>query len=105
MQKKYDEYQDTVPFATNECSEGLCSVNTTLSSLQEVITVYLKKLAFYLNRLNKYGIRKDSAKYIVMYALFNVMTNADYRQNDFCLILKKLNDTISQAKHIYEEKC
>lgn len=107
MQKKFDNYQDTIPFEMNQCcnTEGICSINSTISSLQEVIIIYLKSLAFYISKLKSSGIENDSGKFVVFYALFNIITNADYKQNEFNTIISKLYDEIHFAKQIYIEKC
>lgn len=90
----------------DEClTKGICTVNSTLTSLQEIILLHLKELAFYLVRLKDFGITNESLKEIVVYALFNILTNAEYDQEEFHDLMSKLTINISQSKILYEKFC
>lgn len=101
----YNEYQ-TMPHETNEClTKGLCSVSPTLSSLQEVILLYIKELAFYLVRLKDFGVTNEPIKELIVYAFFNIVTNAEYNQEQFQDVMSKLDYNIGQSKVLYESFC
>lgn len=101
----YNEYQ----IMQRECDEclpkGLCTVSPTLSSLQEVILLYIKELAFYLLRLKNFGVTNDSIKSLVVYTFFNIITNAEYNQEQFQDVISKLDYNIEQSKVLYEDFC
>lgn len=101
----YNEFQ-TVFEETDEClSKGICSVNPTLSSIHEIILVYLKGLSFYLLQLKELGITNEDIKDTIIYAIFTIITNSEYNQEQFQNIISKLYDAILQFKALYEKTC
>lgn len=93
----------------NECDEcvtrGICSVSPTLSSLQEIILLYLKELSFYLIKLKDFGIKNEKIKELILYTLFNLVTDSEYNQEQFKDIAGKLNGYIVESKIIYKNFC
>lgn len=90
----------------DECiTKGICSVNPILSSLNEIILLYLKELSFYLIRLKAFGVTNELIKETVMYCLFNIITGAEYNQEQFHDVIVKLYDYIYQSKFLYEKLC
>lgn len=81
------------------------SVNPSLSSLQEVILLHLKELAFYLVKLKDLGASNELIKNDVIKALLGIVINAEYTQEQFHDSIAKLYDHISQAKVIYIDLC
>lgn len=106
MTNNYKINNKTNYMESNECLiSGVCSANSTLTSLQEVILVYLKGLSFYLLKLNELGITDESIKETIMYSFFNIITNAEYNQEQFHEIIEKLYDSILKFKSLYEKTC
>lgn len=98
--------QKTITGETNECLlRGICAINPTISSLQEIILVYLKGLSFYLLKLKELGITSEGYKDTLMSAFFNVVTNAEYNQDQFHDIIFKLYNSLLQLKALYEKTC
>jgi len=101
----YDNYQEAI-FETDEClSKGICSISPAFTSIQEVILLYIKELSFYLLRLKEYGISNTSIRETIIYALSNIITNAEYSQEQFHELISKLYDYIFQSKALYEKYC
>ncbi|MFA7658664.1 MAG: hypothetical protein WCY19_04460 [Candidatus Gastranaerophilaceae bacterium] len=101
----YNDYQ-TLPYETDEClSRGICSVNSTLTSIQEIILLYIKEMAFYLLKLKDFGITNEEIKSTIIYALFNLVTGTEYNQEQFHETISKLYSNISQSKVLYENFC
>lgn len=101
----YNEFQ-TISEESNEClTKGICSVNPTLSSLHEIILVYLKGVSFYLLKLKDLGITNEDIKHTITYAMFTIITNSEYKQDQFIDIISKLYDAIFQFKSLYEKTC
>lgn len=101
----YNEFQ-IMAEETDEClTRGICSVNPTLSSLHEIILVYLKGVSFYLLKLKDLGITNEEIKDTIISALFTIITNAEYNQDQFQTIISKLYDSILQFKSLYEKTC
>ena len=58
-----DYRHKTSPYEYDEfISKGICSVNPSLSSLQEIILIYLKELAYYLIKLKGFGANNEVIK-------------------------------------------
>ncbi len=93
----------------NECSEclsrGICSDSPILSSLQEVILLYLKELSFYLIKLKEFGVKNEQIKETVIYALGNLALSVEYNQQQFMELTNKLNDYVVESKTIYKNFC
>lgn len=101
----HNDFQ-TIPYESDEClTKGICSVSPALSSVQEIILLYTKELAFYILELKDFGIKNDAVKDVIMYALFNIVTNAEYSQEQFKNLLTKLYDFMVQSKALYEKQC
>lgn len=96
----------TISEENSECLlKGICSINPTLSSLHEIILLYLKGLSFYLLKLKELGVTNESYKDIIISAFFNIITSAEYNQEQFHEIIVKLYDSILQSKSLYEKTC
>lgn len=90
----------------DECiAKGICSANPTLSSLHEVVLIYLKELSFYLLKLKDFGVTNEEAKYLILEALMSMIINAEYGQDEFKKILSDLDKDIEQSKFIYKQFC
>lgn len=90
----------------DEClTKGICSVNPSLSAIDEVVILYLRELAFYLIRLKKFGIENAGIRDIFYYAFFNIVTSAEYNQEQFQGLISKLYDYIFQSRALYEKHC
>ena len=91
---------------SDEClTRGICTVNSTLTSLQEVILLHLKELAFYVLKLKEFGTTNDSLRDAIVEILFNLVTNAEYNQEQFHKLIFNLHQNIAQSKIIYEKTC
>jgi hydroxylamine reductase len=95
-----------ISYEYNECLiKGACSINPTLSSIQEVILLYLKQLAFYLLKLKDFGITNEPVKEIILTSLFNIVSNVEYNQEQFHKLISKLDNSIIESKALYENFC
>lgn len=102
----HDDYNKTMIDEFNEClPEGICSASPTFSSLQEIVLLYLKEVSFYLLRLKEFGMENDSIKDTILYALFNIVTGAEYNEEQFHELITKLYNDIFQTKILYEKYC
>ncbi len=101
----YNDYQTHV----NECDEcitkGICSVNPTLNSIQEIILLYLKELSFYLLKLKDFGVTNDNIRDKFLAVMSNIVSNAEYNQNQFYKMVSELHEDIEQSKILYENFC
>lgn len=101
----YNELQ-TNKNESDECiAKGICSVNPILSSLHEVVLLHLKELSFYLLKLKELGMKNEKIRDTILDALFSVVINAEYEQNQFREIIKQLDTDIEESKVIYKNFC
>lgn len=90
----------------DECiSRGICSISPTLSSLQEVIMLYLKELAFYLLELQSFGIDNEKIKDNIIEVISGLIVNVEYKQDQFNKIIERLYGDLVQAKDLYILLC
>src|SRR5574344_759211 len=101
-EKKYQ----LIPDESDDCLvRGICSVNPTLTSVQEIIILYIKELAFYILQLKEYGIVNETIKNDIIESIFNILTDVEYRQEEFQEVISKFYNYIFESKTLYEKYC
>lgn len=91
---------------SDEClSNGICAISPIVSSINEIVLLYLKELSFYLSNLRSYGIVNQQIKDVIIDAIFNIVTNSEYDQKEFSILISTLYDYIYQSKALYEKYC
>lgn len=102
----YYNYYQTGQYEFDECiTKGICSINPTLSSLQEVILLYMKELAFYILKLKEMGVSNRRITEDLIDTLSGIVANIDYNQEQFQEVITKLYNNLSQAKSLYVSLC
>ena len=97
---QYDEYN------FDSCvAKGVCSTDPTISSLQEVIIMYLKQLAFYTLKLKKRGVTNKVIKDNILNTLSGFVSNTDYSKEQFQSIILTIYENLRQSKILYERIC
>lgn len=90
----------------DECiSRGICSISPTVTSLQEVILIYLKELAFYLLELQTLGIHNEKIKENIIEVISGLVGNFEYEQSQFNEIILRLYSDLYQARDLYISLC
>lgn len=102
MNEKNEDYQ------YNRCSSrGICSINPTTASLQEVILLYLKSVSYYGLKAKDCGINDKRIKNLVLNTISVLSSNYEISQSDFDMInssfktelpkiIKEFNDICSE---------
>ena len=89
-----------------ECSiNGICSLDNAISSLHEVVLLYIKNLAFYLLKLKSFGITNDIIRKNVTKFLYGIFINARYCEQEYNDIIVNLEKYMSQSIFLYEKYC
>lgn len=97
---QYDDYN------FDSCTaKGVCSTDPTISSLQEVIMMYLKQLSFYTLRLKKSGVTNKVIKENILNTISGLVSNTDYSQEQFKNIIMTIYENLRQSKILYERIC
>lgn len=99
-------YYQTQPCQYDEfISKGICAINPNLSSLQEVILIYLKELSYYLLLLKKAGAENEIIKENIIEAVSGITANVEYNHEQFKKLVSILANDLSQAKTLYAHLC
>lgn len=102
----YYNYYNPEPYEYDEFfPKGIHSVNPSLSSLQEVILIYLKELAYYLLQLKDLGANNAIIRENVIEAISGIISNVDYNPEQFKKIILILNRDLNQTKALYISLC
>ena len=102
----YYNYYQTSDYEFDECvSRGVCSINPTLASLQEVVLLYLREISYYLLKLSNLGAENALIKQDMIVALTGMTCNANYTQEEFEAVLTNLHRDLMDAKHVYLKLC
>lgn len=96
----YDYYENTA--CQDDQLSGIGSSNPTLSSLQEILLVYLSELAYYLLELKKLGASNEIIRNHIIDAISGIITNIDYNHDQFRKLLVMLVQDLSQTKSLYD---
>lgn len=90
----------------DECAiHGICSISSALSSMQEIILIYLETLAFYLLELENLGLSNKNIRRDVIDVFSALTTNVEYSQDSLNSVLSKIYEDLFQAKEIYNLVC
>lgn len=101
----YNYYQHT-PYERDEfISKEIYSITPVKSSLQEVILIYLKELAYYVLKLKELGANNEIIKENIIEAILGIVTNVDYNQAQFQRVITILATDLTQAKTLYANLC
>lgn len=99
-------YYQSAPYEYDELeARGICSASPVLSSLQEILLIYLKELSFYLLKLKDLGATNEIIRDNVIEAISGIITNVDYNQEQFQQLLFNLGKNLSQSKALYVDMC
>lgn len=101
----YDYYQDTACEYDEFISQGIYSANPALSSLQEIILIYLRELAYYLLKLKEFGANNEIIKAHIIESISGIITHIDYNPDHFQKLILQLSQDLGQAKVFYAKFC
>lgn len=102
----YNYYHQSNDAEYNECTaRGACSIAPNISSLQEVLLIFLKQLAFYAIKLNEFGESTSDIENCVLEGLSTLVSTTDYSDKQLLEIVKKLYNSLSKAKNLYQNIC
>jgi len=101
----YNYYKNISKNYEDFFAKGVCSISPSLSSLQEVIMLHLKELAFYLLELKELGAHNEKIKESILEALSGIVIDVEYNQKEYQAISFLLRENLAQAKIVYSELC
>lgn len=99
----YNYYED---YQYDSCvSKGICSIGPRTSSLQEILIMYLKLLAFYTVELKKMGGHNKDTEKVIQDTVSTLMTNLETQNEEFQKILINIKTLLCQSKKTYLSVC
>ena len=99
----YNYYED---YQYDSCvSKGICSIGPRTSSLQEILIMYLKLLAFYTIELRNFGGHNKDAEKIILETISTLMANMEYQNKQFSEIILKIKALTIDSKNTYLKIC
>ena len=102
----YNYYRQSGDAEYNECTaRGACSIAPNISSLQEVLLIFLKQLAFYAIKLNEFGQDTSNIENSIIEGLSTLVSTTDYSDKLLLNIVSRLYNTLNSAKTLYQEVC
>lgn len=102
----YDYYQNTAcEYDDNLVLKGICSTNPAMSSLQEIILIYLKGLAYYLLKLKELGASNEVIKETILEAISCLIINESINNKQIQKLLVTLHQDLNQSKNLYITLC
>lgn len=101
--RMYDYYKNAPCEYDEFMVRGMCAINPSQSSLQEVTLIYLKELAYYLVKLKEFGANNEVIKSTIIEAISGIIVNIDYNEEQFKKLIFTLSQDLSEAKTIYAD--
>lgn len=102
----YYNYYQHKPYEYDEfATKEIYSANPALSSLQEVILIYLKEIAYYLLKLKDFGASNEIIKENIIEAISGIISHTEFNQTQFQKIIVTLSQDLSQTKLLYSTLC
>lgn len=102
----YNYYRQSGDAEYNECTaRGACSIAPNISSLQEVLLIFLKQLAFYAIKLNEFGQDTSNIENSIIEGLSTLVSTTDYSDKLLLNIVSRLYNTLNSAKTLYQKVC
>ncbi len=99
----YNYYED---YQYDSCvSKGICSIGPRTSSLQEILIMYLKLLAFYTIELKSFGGHNKDAVKVILETISTLMANMEYQNKQFSEIILKIKTLTIDSKNTYLKIC
>eukprot|EP00756_Hemistasia_phaeocysticola_P005597 Hpha_TRINITY_DN13414_c0_g1::TRINITY_DN13414_c0_g1_i1::g.131264::m.131264/K05601/hcp; hydroxylamine reductase len=85
---------------------GVCGKTATVSAMQDLTIHMVKHLGFYAHHLRALnGTSINAVNRTTLHAMFSTLTNVNFDENRFAVIIKKLQPLIADIKAQYEAVC
>lgn len=99
-------YNPSNSYEYNDCvSHGACSVSPNISSMQEIMFILLRQIAYYLVKLKNFGIEKEKIVYDIMSELAFVDSLKDLSEAQILDIFSKHYINFIKTRKEYLKIC
>ncbi len=101
----YYDYFQNVPYKYDDVLKRGYAINPVLSSLQEIILIYLKELSYYILKLQHMGAENKVIKEHIIDAVSGIISNIDYNRGEMQKLVVFLHQDLSNSKKLYADLC
>lgn len=90
----------------NVCNaRGACSITPRITSLQEVILIFLKHLSFYTLKLKNFGVEVEKQTSTIIKGLASIISSADYTDEQMLDIIGMYYGLYIKTRDLYKAEC
>lgn len=101
----YDNYKAS-EYDFNECSsKGTCSISPNVSSIQEIILVLIREIAYYLKKLKRLNNEFPDIESGILHSLSEFISVAEYTDDEVLSVLMRLNRNFNTLQRQYTSIC
>ena len=86
-------------------TRGVCGKSAEVANLQDLLVYLLKGISFWGTRGRNMGVSDDATDIFVAQALFATITNANFDEERFVLLIKRAVELREALKAAAQEKC
>lgn len=86
-------------------SRGVCSISPRMASISEIILLYIKEFANYLNKLQKLGCEDKKAKNLIINTLSAFVSNPEIPDDVFAKVICTYAKELENLKNKYTQEC
>lgn len=101
LKKQGEEFSS----AANCLSGGICTVDPTLSALEELLLNEVKQISYYLVKAKEFGFENESIAAQAIKALTITLVNTSFSEKEYSSVLESLIENKKEAKKIYLHIC
>ena len=99
-------YNSSNGFEYNDCvSRGACSVSPTISSMQEVMFIVLRQIAYYLVKLKEFDIKKENIEKELISQIALIDSVKDFSEVQILDAFSMQYNNLVQARKEYLKLC
>ena len=91
--------------AANCLSSGICTVDPTLSALEELLLNEIKQISYYLVRAREFGFENKKIAAAAVKALTITLINTSFNEKEYLGVLENLIKNKKEAKKSYLHMC
>lgn len=101
----YDNYKSN-EYDFNECSsKGTCSISPNVSSIQEIILVLIREIAYYVKKLKRLNYKLPNVEMEILNTLSEFISVAEYTDEEVLATLQRLNGNLNTLQRKYVSIC
>ncbi len=99
-------YNSSNNFEYNDCvSRGACSVSPTISSMQDVMFIVLRQIAYYLVKLKDFNVKKENIEKQIISQIALIDSAKDLAEVQILDAFSKQYNNLVQARKEYLKLC